>query len=45
MLETTLCALKLKNPLVLASGVRGNSAHLLIRAAKEGAGAVTSKSC
>jgi len=45
MLETTLCGFKLKNPLVLASGVRGNSAHLLARAAKEGAGAVTSKSC
>lgn len=45
MLETTLCGLKMKNPLVLASGIRGNSAGLLIRAAKEGAGAVTSKSC
>ena len=45
MLETTLCGLKMENPLVLASGIRGNSADLLIRAAKEGAGAVTSKSC
>ncbi len=45
MLETSLCKNKMKNPLVLASGVRGSSAHLLIRAAKEGAGAVTSKSC
>ena len=45
MLETSICGLKMKNPLVLASGIRGNSAHLLIRAAKEGAGAVTSKSC
>jgi dihydroorotate dehydrogenase (NAD+) catalytic subunit len=45
MLETSLCGLKLKNPLILASGIRGNSADLLIRAAKEGAGAATSKSC
>ena len=45
MLETTLCGIKLKNPLILASGIRGNSAGLLIRAGKEGAGAATSKSC
>ena len=44
-LSTSLAGLKLSNPLVLASGVRGNNAKLLIRAAKEGAGAVTSKSC
>jgi dihydroorotate dehydrogenase (NAD+) catalytic subunit len=44
-LSTTLANIKLNNPLVLASGVRGNNAQLLIRAAKEGAGAVTSKSC
>ncbi len=44
-LSTTLAGVKLKNPLVLASGVRGNNAQLLIRAAQEGAGAVTSKSC
>lgn len=44
-LSTTLAGVKLGNPLVLASGVRGNNAQLLIRAAKEGAGAVTSKSC
>lgn len=44
-LSTSICGNKLANPLVLASGIRGNSAHLLIRAAKEGAGAVTSKSC
>jgi len=35
----------MRNPLILASGIRGNNANLLIRAAKEGAGAVTSKSC
>jgi dihydroorotate dehydrogenase (NAD+) catalytic subunit len=45
MLETTLCGIKLSNPLILASGIRGNSADLLIRAAREGAGAATSKSC
>ncbi len=44
-LSCILSGVKLQNPLVLASGVRGNNAHLLIRAAKEGAGAVTSKSC
>ena len=44
-LSTSLAGVKLVNPLVLASGVRGNNAKLLIRAAIEGAGAVTSKSC
>ncbi len=44
-LSCNLAGVKLSNPLVLASGVRGNNAYLLIRAAKEGAGAVTSKSC
>ncbi len=33
------------NPLVLASGILGTSASLLERAALEGAGAVTTKSC
>jgi len=45
MLETSVCGIKLRNPLILASGIRGNSAGLLIRAGKEGAGAATSKSC
>ncbi|MCX6769678.1 MAG: dihydroorotate dehydrogenase [Candidatus Micrarchaeota archaeon] len=45
MLGTCLGKLKLENPLILASGIRGNTAALLIRAAKEGAGAATSKSC
>lgn len=44
-MSCVLAGVRLQNPLVLASGVRGNNAHLLIRAAKEGAGAVTSKSC
>lgn len=37
--------LKMSSPLVLASGVIGTSAGLLERAARCGAGAVTSKSC
>lgn len=37
--------LQVKNPLVLASGVLGTSPSLLARCAREGAGAVTSKSC
>jgi len=37
--------LKMKSPLVLASGIIGTSADLLERAARCGAGAVTSKSC
>ncbi|MCX8197007.1 MAG: dihydroorotate dehydrogenase [Candidatus Micrarchaeota archaeon] len=45
MLAVSFCGMRLRNPLILASGIRGNSADLLIRAAKEGAGAVTSKSC
>jgi len=45
MLQTTLCGMTLENPLILASGIRGNTADLLIRAAREGAGAATSKSC
>ncbi|MFA5246866.1 MAG: dihydroorotate dehydrogenase, partial [Candidatus Micrarchaeia archaeon] len=44
-LEVTVAKVKMLNPFVLASGVRGNYADLLIRAASEGAGAVTSKSC
>ncbi|MDE1798369.1 MAG: dihydroorotate dehydrogenase [Candidatus Micrarchaeota archaeon] len=44
-LSVQLPGARLRNPLVLASGIRGNNAGLLIRAAKEGAGAVTSKSC
>ena len=35
----------LKNPLVLASGILGTSPSLMVRCAKEGAGAVTTKSC
>lgn len=44
LLETTFLGIGLKNPLVVASGVLGTSASLMERAAREGAGAVTSKS-
>jgi len=37
--------LTLRNPLVLASGILGTSPSLLERVAREGAGAVTTKSC
>jgi len=40
-----MCGMKMGNPLVLASGIWGTSGLLLVRAAKSGAGAVTSKSC
>ncbi|MHA1794278.1 MAG: dihydroorotate dehydrogenase [Promethearchaeota archaeon] len=43
-LATNLCGINLSNPLILASGIIGTSASLLIRAAKAGLGAVTSKS-
>ncbi len=42
--EVQIANLKFKNPLVLASGILGNAASLLIRAERHGAGAVTSKS-
>ncbi len=44
-LKTTLGKVNLKNPLILASGVMGTSAELLLRCAENGAGAVTTKSC
>jgi dihydroorotate dehydrogenase (NAD+) catalytic subunit len=44
-LEVKVAGVRMINPLVLAAGVRSNYSDLLIRAAKEGAGAVTSKSC
>jgi len=43
MLEVDLCGLRLKNPLILASGILGSSASSLIRIS-EHAGAVVSKS-
>ncbi|MBN1247110.1 MAG: dihydroorotate dehydrogenase [Anaerolineae bacterium] len=44
-LACSLLGLRLRNPIVLASGVLGTSATLLVRAAAAGAGAVTAKSC
>ena len=44
-LRVTLCGVPLPGPLVLASGIWGSSATTLVRAARAGAGAVTSKSC
>ena len=44
LLCTNFLGIALKNPLVVASGVLGTSASLMERAAREGAGAVTSKS-
>lgn len=44
-LACSIAGLKLRNPLVLASGVLGTSPTLLERVARSGAGAVTSKSC
>jgi dihydroorotate dehydrogenase (NAD+) catalytic subunit len=40
-----LCGISLPNPLVLASGIWGSCAETLVRLAREGAGAVTAKSC
>ncbi|MBN2122046.1 dihydroorotate dehydrogenase [Candidatus Micrarchaeota archaeon] len=44
MLSVSLAGAKLQNPTVLASGVLGTTGASLIRVAKEGAGAVTTKS-
>jgi dihydroorotate dehydrogenase (NAD+) catalytic subunit len=44
-LTTSFLHLRLPTPLVLASGIWGTSAALLVRAAQAGCGAVTSKSC
>jgi dihydroorotate dehydrogenase (NAD+) catalytic subunit len=40
-----LCGIRLDNPLVLASGVLGTTASALAFVARQGAGAVTTKSC
>jgi dihydroorotate dehydrogenase (NAD+) catalytic subunit len=40
-----ILGLKMRSPLILASGIIGTSSGLLLRAANCGAGAVTSKSC
>lgn len=44
-LSCEIAGVRLKNPLVLASGIIGTHASLLARAGQAGAGAVTAKSC
>lgn len=44
-LSVKIGPIKLRNPLILASGVMGTSPSLLLRVAKSGVGAVTAKSC
>lgn len=44
-LSVNLCGMTLPTPLVLASGIWGSAAGTMIRLARNGAGAVTSKSC
>jgi len=44
-LEVDLCGIRLRNPLVLASGILGTTASSLAFVAGQGAGAVTTKSC
>jgi dihydroorotate dehydrogenase (NAD+) catalytic subunit len=44
-LTVDLCGVCLPNPLVLASGIWGSCAQTMVRLARLGAGAVTSKSC
>jgi dihydroorotate dehydrogenase (NAD+) catalytic subunit len=43
-METEICGIKLKNPLILASGILGVTASSLANVAESGAGAVTTKS-
>ncbi len=44
MLETEFCGARMKNPLVLASGILGVNTGMLLRVARNGAGAITTKS-
>jgi dihydroorotate dehydrogenase (NAD+) catalytic subunit len=44
-LSVELCGVRLRNPLILASGVLGTSPELLARVGCAGASAVTTKSC
>lgn len=45
LLECEFLEFSLRTPLVLASGIIGTSAPLMVRAAQNGAGMVTAKSC
>ncbi|NHJ85211.1 MAG: dihydroorotate dehydrogenase, partial [Asgard group archaeon] len=44
MIETNLSGIKLKNPFILASGVLGVNASIMVRVAEIGCGAITTKS-
>jgi dihydroorotate dehydrogenase (NAD+) catalytic subunit len=44
-LSVDLCGVHLRNPLILAAGVLGTTAELLLRVAESGAAMVTTKSC
>jgi len=44
-LSTTLCGVDLPNPTVIASGILGLTHEVMVRVARAGAGAVTTKSC
>ena len=44
-ISTTLCGVRLPNPTVIASGILGLTHEVMVRVAKAGAGAVTTKSC
>lgn len=44
MLSTEISGLKLRNPTILASGILGETGESLVNAARNGAGAVTTKS-
>jgi dihydroorotate dehydrogenase (NAD+) catalytic subunit len=44
-LSTILCGVHLPNPTVLASGILGLSQEVMVRVARSGAGAITTKSC
>ena len=44
-LSCRIAGVRLRSPLVLASGIWGTSPSLLVRAARSGAGAVTAKTC
>jgi dihydroorotate dehydrogenase (NAD+) catalytic subunit len=44
-LSCSIAGVQLRNPLILASGIIGTRASLLVRAGQAGAGAVTAKSC
>lgn len=44
-LGINLCGVPLPSPLVLASGILGTEAALMVRVARSGAGAITAKSC